>query len=113
MGATVIGKTIYISKDLAAKLTPRERKVLLAHELSHWKHRDYIKMFFIKLLGLINPNTANSMRCAIEIRADKEAILKTKDVKAFKALLLKLNRDGAKYPSIDFSIQMANNMRDL
>lgn len=111
MGATLKGDTIYISNELLRVLTQRERRVLLAHEISHWKHKDSIKIFFINILFIIDPLVAYFLKRRIEMRADKEAILKTKDCDAFITLLDKLNRNRADYPDKFSSIQLANNMR--
>ena len=110
MGSTVIGDTIFISKDLSERINQRERKVLLAHELSHYFHRDWIKMLLIKPLELIAPKIADKIKCNIEIRADKEAIIKTRDPRAYLSLLDKLERKGNSYPTKEYSKTMATNM---
>ncbi len=102
MGATYKGDTIYISKDLAAKLTPQERKVLLAHEIAHWKHKDHI---WLGLAKLFLPMFANRIKLYLETRADKWAINKTKDPSACLSLIEKLNRDNT-YPSREESLNL-------
>lgn len=106
----MIGDEIFISRKLLRILTPRERKVLLAHEVSHWQHKDNIKMFFIKTLLFMFPYVINYLQRQMEIRADREAIEKTKDIEAFKTLLSKLHRSSKCYPSNKFSLTMADKM---
>ena len=94
MGAMLVGDTIYISKELSRAITKRERKVLLAHEISHYYHKDHIKNFFLRILSWFSLKTADKIKCNIEARADREAIQRTKDPQAFKTLLYKLKREG-------------------
>jgi len=108
MGAILLGNKIFISKGLSDRLSDRERKVLLAHEISHYKNKDIVKMFFIKVLLFFLPSVINNIKRKIEIRADMDAIEKTKDVEAYKSLLNKLTRDGPGYPSKQVSLNRAN-----
>jgi hypothetical protein len=67
-------------------------------------------MIFIKPLEIMFPKLADAIKCKIEIRADREAIIKTRDPRAYLTLLDKLERKGNSYPTREFSIEMANNM---
>lgn len=109
MGARLVGNTIWIHKELLKKITPDERKILLAHEISHYQNKDNIKMLLLKPMEKMFPEFAKEIRRGIENRADMFAIKKTKNIKAFKTLLDKLNRDD-NYPTKEFSLNMANNM---
>jgi len=111
MSSFVRGNTIHISKDLADKISKKERKVVLAHEISHWMHKDNIKIRIIRVLFFMFPRVVNYFNRKMEIRADKEAIQTTKDPDSFINLLNKLDREGPGYPSRKFSIELANNMR--
>jgi len=111
MGATIKGDTIYISKDLLKKVTPGERRIILAHEISHWQHKDNLKIFLIRILFFLFPPVINYFQRKFEMRADAEAINRTKDPDSFITLLEKLNRNNTEYPSKFLSLQLANNMR--
>jgi Zn-dependent protease with chaperone function len=111
MGATILGDTIYISKNLNKIITPRERLVVLAHELAHYKYKDRLLKFLFLIFTLGIPKLNNLFSQYIENRADEYAIKKTKDPDAFISLLDVLNRKGSNYPSKEDSIKLANNLR--
>lgn len=113
MGATIKGDTIYISKDLLAKITLEERKIILAHEISHWQHKDNIKLIFIKFMFFFMPPVINYFKRKFEMRADREAIKRTKDINSFVSLLEKLKRNSPEYPSMSESLALANQMRGI
>lgn len=110
MGATVVGDTIYISKDLLSKINARERKIILAHELSHWERKDRIRLIIAKILLFPFPFLFKRYKKHLETIADKFSITKTKDVDAYISLLDKLNRDET-YPSRESSLQLAESMK--
>lgn len=110
MGAMVFRNTIWISKELLEKINDREKRVIMAHELSHYIHKDNIKMTALRVLLFFCPFIVNSISKKIEMRADRESIIKTRDVSAFKSLIDKLNRKGSRYPSKKESLRMADEM---
>jgi len=111
MGSTVKDGVIWISKDLAAKITSKERKIILAHEVSHWRHKDNDTMVFIRILFFWFPAIINYFSRRFEMRADKEAIKMTKDPDSFLTLLDKLGERGKGHPQLFDSIELANTMR--
>lgn len=110
MGATVFNGKIYISKDLDEKITDRERRVLYAHEIAHYKNKDlWIKLFCL----IVDPFRLwiyNRVSKALEIRADRYALEKTKDKKAFISLMHKLNHNCKRkdYPTKQERINLTN-----
>jgi len=114
MGATVWCDTIYISKDLSSKITQRERKVLLAHELAHYYRKDRLRILgvmigyaLLTLLAFIAGLVIAAWTLMafsgviivafikhIEIEADKFALKATNDPEAFKSLMDKLSHGG-------------------
>ena len=111
MGATVVGDTIYISKDLSEKMTPAERKVLLAHEVYHWQHRDNLRFISAQILFFWCPPLFNYISRRIETQADKYSIKKTRDVDSFITLMEKLEHNNKRHPSKIERQQLAESMR--
>ena len=111
MGSVLKGDKIYISKDLLSKINDKERKIILAHEISHWKHKDNFRIVLVRALFFMFPGVVNYFNRRFEMRADREAIKITKDPDSFLSLLDKLQRNKKEYPSRQSSIELANNMR--
>jgi Zn-dependent protease with chaperone function len=127
MGATLWCDKIYISKDLSVRLSPRERRVLLAHELAHYYAKDRLRIagvsgglaVFICWLFSIQsyiPAVAMILMFGIlvnaycrhrEIIADKKALAVTRDPQAFLSLMAKLEHGGKRHPSIDYRNNLA------
>lgn len=132
MSATVYRDTIYISKNLLGTLTPKERKVLLAHEIAHHKGKDRVKIvaLMIAMLGATTACmfTGNLIAGAllmclfvpilrfyqrhIEIEADKYALECTKDFDSFISLMDKLEHNGSTHPGKAERIRLAQDMRE-
>ena len=110
MGATVVGDTIYISKDLDEKITSRERRVIYAHEIKHWRARDSWKLLFMQIIFFAFPAIVKRYRRKLEMAADLYSIIKTKDPEAFTTLLGKLERDDT-YPDKQASLRLAERMK--
>lgn len=111
MGATVFKDTIYVSKTLDKQLTGRERKVLLAHEVAHYLHKDRILLIPIVLLFFWCPLVIHGFKRWCELRADEWAIRKTKDILAFITLMGKLTHGGKDHPSKERRIRLAESLR--
>jgi Zn-dependent protease with chaperone function len=132
MGATVYGKVIYISKGLAAQLTPRERKVLLAHELAHYNRKDRLRIMlaiFLITVGILaafllgafvagwiligmSGFIVSAFMKHIELSADKYAVEKTKDPQAFTTLMNKLDHGGFTHPTKAERVRIAKEWLD-
>jgi len=110
MSATVIGDSIYYSKDLINKLTYREFKIVLAHEFAHWINMDTIKFFIAQIILFPFPKLIAKYKRYLETEADRYAITKTKDPDAYLSLLNKIHRDIT-YPDINLSKQLAKSAR--
>jgi Zn-dependent protease with chaperone function len=133
MGATIFKDKVYISHDLDDILTTRERRVLLAHEVAHYKNKDRLRIagvmlalsaltlwfmiiqsyiFAVGVCLCFRPLVrAYQRRC--ELRADKYAIEVTQDRDAFLSLMDKLQHAKDTHPSKSERIALANNMRLL
>lgn len=131
MGATIYNHMIYIDPKLSAKLTEREKAVLINHEIGHDKGHDRIKIllfiaaqfalvvisllsgfWFISILLLLFfiPMTHGFQR-QLEIMADEYALNRTKDYNAFISLMDKLEHDGNTHPGKAERISLALKMR--
>jgi Zn-dependent protease with chaperone function len=131
MGATVWGDKVYISRDLNEQISTRERRVLLAHEVWHYKNRDRVRLVLAHiLLGLLTTGLFYSQffipgvfvmimfrpvilayQRHLELQADKYAIEVTQDRDAFLSLMDKLEHNGPTHPSKDERIALANHTR--
>lgn len=111
MGATVIGNTIYVSTELVDRLNKREYKVVLAHEVGHWKQKHRILLLPVVLLFWWCPAVVNAFKRFLERQADIYALKMTKDIDAFITLLDKLQHDNATHPTKEARIQLAQAMR--
>jgi Zn-dependent protease with chaperone function len=112
MGATYKGNKVYISKDLLAKITDRERKIVLAHEIYHLQHKDNIRMFLAKIFFFSCSEFLNHFLCDMELAADRWSIQKTRDIEAFITLMDKLEHNGLPdYPTKTQRLQLAESMR--
>ena len=109
MGACVVGETIYISKDLAEKLTGRERRVVLAHELGHYEHRHTLVNALWTILFFWWPSLVNRKRRHMEMIADRYALELTNDKQAFISLMDKLEHSGPSHPTKVERINLAAN----
>lgn len=133
MSATVLGNKIYVSNKLKERLTDREYRVLLAHEIGHFMSRDRMKIILF-MLSMVTVTTVcfyfgqfiagiifmlsftpavNMYRQRIELEADRFALLKTKDFDAFISLMDKLEHNGSTHPAKADRIGQAINMRGL
>lgn len=132
MSATVLGDTIYIDKKLDARLTPGERRVLLAHEIAHYQNKDRLKILLLmiaiiglSILAFVNGHIFIGIALTvsfayvihwyqrqIELRADRFALYKTKDFDSFISLMDKLEHDGTSHPGKAERILLAEKMRE-
>jgi len=113
MGATVWKDTIYIDKKLSEKLTPRERKIILAHEICHIKRKDRLrKLAFLWFLPIISLFFLDAFSRHLEIIADKYAIIKTNDPEAFISLMDKLEHNDKSHPPKEYRINLARSYDD-
>lgn len=131
MSATVLGDKIYVSTKLRGRLTDKEYRVLLAHEVAHFKHMDRIRIIFlmaligivtlalfitghwigaIVLMLLFNPIVKAYQR-HIELSADRYAMDKTQDFDSFISLMDKLNHIGDTHPTKAERLTQANNIK--
>ena len=131
MGATILNDTIYIEKQLNDDMTPGERRVLLAHELGHYRGKHRIKILaLMSLLGILScvllfkghfiffiasmlffVPIVNTYRRHLEYRADVYALELTNDYDSFVSLMDKLEHDGTTHPGKADRINLAENMR--
>lgn len=131
MSATVLGNKIYVSNKLKERLTDREYKVLLAHEVGHFVARDRLKIilfmfaliastslcfyfgqFIAGVIFMLSFKPAVDMfRRTVELEADRFALRKTKDFDAFVSLMDKLDHNGSTHPAKAERIGLAINMR--
>jgi len=105
MGATVVGNTIYISKDL--KLTPSERRVVIAHELGHCYFKHRLILLPVVLLFFWYPAIINAVKRYLEIQADLYALDKTKDYASFVSLMDKLQHNKSNHPTKEARVRLA------
>lgn len=111
MGATIVGNKIWTSKDLYNRITDREFKVVLAHEVGHYKQKHRLFLIPVVLLFWWCPFIINSFKRFLERQADLYAIKMTKDIDAFITLLEKLSHDKATHPTKEARLKMAHDMR--
>jgi len=132
MSATVFGNKIYVSHDLHDRLTEREYRVLLAHEIGHFMARDRAKIIFMMLtltsiitglfyfgqfvgavmmMILFKPAVEFYQR-HVELNADRFALRKTRDFDSFISLMDKLEHNGRTHPGKAERVQLAKDMRD-
>jgi len=111
MGATVIGNTIYVSTDLAERLSKREYKLVLAHEVGHYIEKHRLFLLPVVLLFFWCPPVVNAFKRFLDKRADIYALKATKDIDAFISLLDKLTHNNATHPTKDERIKLAETMR--
>mgnify|MGYP001165941532 CR=1 FL=1 len=107
MGATIIKNAIYIDKKLVEQLTKNERRVLIAHELSHYMHRDNAVIAVIAVLCFGFMPAINFFRRKMEERADRDALVSTRNFGAFCSLMDKLQHDGVTHPTKERRIKVA------
>lgn len=133
MSATVLGNKIYVSNKLKDRLTDREYRVLLAHEVGHFMAKDRLKIVGLMLaltlatavcfiygqylagvlvMLVFNP-AVNKYQRYVELNADRFALRKTKDFDAFISLMDKLEHNGSTHPAKADRIGQAINMRGL
>jgi len=110
-GATVRGDTIWIDANLSSIMTKGERRVLLAHEISHWKNKDNLRLVLLTILFLGCRPLINYFKRRMEFRADLYSILKTKDIDSFITLMDKLEHTDTSHPAKEERLQLAETMR--
>lgn len=96
LAAGVTAPRVLISHGLLAQLGWRERRIVVAHEFTHLRHRDLVRNSMFELLMLFHPRlTASRLRRtwrqAMEERADDVAALRF-GAEAVAATLLKVVR---------------------
>ena len=107
MGATILGDIIYISKDLDKKLTRGERRIVYAHELGHYIHKDRLLLTCVILLFFWCPAIINRFKRWCEIRADRYAIDNTRDLVSFRTLMDKLEHNNTDHLTKEQRLKMA------
>ena len=103
--------TIYISKDLNKRISKEERKIIYAHEIWHWQHKDRLlrAVIFILTFGIKRINDAFGR--FLELRADRWAIEKTHDPDSFITLMEKLEHGRADHPTKEARLKLAYQAR--
>ena len=111
MGATIVGDTIFIDSALDRQLTKGERRVVLAHELGHYRAKDRLLLLPVVILFFWCPVIVNAFKRWLERRADRYALDTTKDYASFISLMDKLQHNNSTHPSKYDRILMAVTMR--
>lgn len=114
--AAGLGKSfVLLSRGLLRRLAPRERRIVLAHEVAHLRNGDLIRNLAFEVLLLLQlPWTARALRAAwrqaLEERADDRVAARfgTDDV---ASTLLKVLRITLPDPATTFSAAGANPLR--
>ena len=107
MGATIVGNVIYIDKDLDARLTERERRVIKAHEVCHYLRRDRLRKALFLCIPIFGLLFANAFSRHLEIIADRFAIMLTKVPYAFISLMDKLQHNSKSHPTKEQRVKLA------
>lgn len=106
---------VLVSRGLLRRLAPRERRIVLAHEMAHLRHGDLVTNLIFEILLLLQiPWTARMLRAAwrqaLEERADDRVAARygTEDV---AGVLLKVLRFTTPDASLKFSAVGADPLR--
>jgi len=102
---------IVVSTAMLAALPPDERRVLLAHERSHLRHRHYLYLHLSRLAAAANPllvRTAGVVARGIEQWADEDAAAAVEDRALAARALARAGLAGAGHPSRPHGLSVAD-----
>jgi beta-lactamase regulating signal transducer with metallopeptidase domain len=114
------GGHVLLSRALHARLSPRQRRIVLAHELAHVAHRDVLRSWLARVLSLLHaPATRRRLRAArdlaVEQRCDRVAAEVVGDPLAVAETIVTVERIFAASPArpaVPLAVAFAHGMAD-
>ncbi len=108
----LFGPAIVVSRGLLQQLSPRERRVVVAHEAAHLRHGDAWRNVLFELLLIAHPpgvrrRLRTAWQSALEERAD-DAAARRFGAEGVVATLLRIARLNLHQPGPGFSVAGAN-----